>query len=1304
MPTPNNKALKFILRAVKLILLGLILLALIAFIFWFVIRKDNPAVLNKIKRHATENWNANLTLKGYELKLKSPFPNLELHLNNVSYGMLDTTKHQVLKANKAIVQFDPWDLYRNQKKENHLELDSAWIMIHHDSLDNNNLQFSDGKKETSTTPANFDFANVINLKANYIDFKNIDEFRDVWQGFQLTNATILPGYNSRKELTIQLNSKAHFDGLVFKSKDGPFLKNTNGDLQLNLGWDKKKGLIRMDDAHLITSQDDFKFSGLITQGETDKIRLDIIDDDIILAELLPKLSDKARADLGKIKIDRPIKGHFSLDNLLVPNRNGAVNIDFETLGANIKYGEASISNAKLKGSYSNDCDGDGLGDPITSCIVIEQLDGDIFGRLPTKLNGSISNLREPMVDMNGKMDVDLPRLNPLLTTKQKMNFNNGNAFVNFNYTGDLKKIITDPFNDEFTEMKGDVAFNDIVIKTGDDGLLLPALTGHMTFSESKSTLQDLSLNWMGSNILLKGKIGNLPKFLFYREEALQSDLDIHFDELDLNKFQTANNKEFKLSEALLNQQIRALAFNINGDIDLKIDKLIYDTLFATDLTTHFELFTPKANGQLDSTLIRMDKLTGKLFDEDVFELDLKILHEPETFVDLDISMPNVTKTTNRFLSNMEIENGNTELSLNLKTPLLAAFDKALLLHSAKYQGFVKLDNINLKPKATSFPLKDISGVVNINTEAFLIENISFLYKDSPFTVNGVVEDFPIYNADKVSRGKSNLSIKGNFFNARHEPPTDSKINQTFSPSEIFKSLDTIFQLTSGSVEIELDSILTNGHTIEPFYMQAQLLANQHHQEEHLLLVDSVRLGFRDQNYVQGNLQISDTADPKVKAKFEANMALRRLGDLLPSEYIDLKDGNFEMQVDYQSVLHDTLSAKHYLLAAEINGQAKMSNGNIYYNYRDFTFDAIDGLFVFDENTLQIPSISMNVNNNDLQASGESVDFFPFFILPNQKASIDLSIASNQFDIGKFSTPQKIKTHATGEKGLKVKTKKNPTSVAIKQTLGYIDLLLAQGTIKMDTKIKDVIYRKFDAADFTGLVVVKPDTVLLSDVKMDVAKGTFGIDGMISGIANHQPSVSVDIKMRDNDLQQLLTQFENFDQNQFTNENIKGNITADVNFTSDITEDYAFKSESMGGDMYFQLAGGNIKDIEALANQKGFLAKGRKLEDIKLDTLDFRASLKGNELWVEQTRVNSSPGNFHVEGVYDLEEKQNSRMLLTVPLRNLFKRYNSLEEMEKNQYKGKGIPILIESRYKKGKLKFKWKLFVNKKKRGYSNDY
>jgi len=267
-----------------------LLLLLFLLLFWLIIRKDNPYVLNKIKSHAAEQWSADLKLKGYELKLRSPFPKLELQLNELQFGVADSTSRPLFKTNTAFVKFDPWDLYKDRQLENYVELDSTWVLIHHDSLDNSNLHFSDRQNSEQKQPVDFKMANLINIKANYIDFRNQNDFRSVWQAFQLSQANILPGFNSREELTFELKSDVHFDGLLFKPNDGAFLKNTTGRLQANLGWNKKEGLIRLDDSHLKTTQDSFQISGLISQGTIDTIRLDIIDDDILLAELLPKLS------------------------------------------------------------------------------------------------------------------------------------------------------------------------------------------------------------------------------------------------------------------------------------------------------------------------------------------------------------------------------------------------------------------------------------------------------------------------------------------------------------------------------------------------------------------------------------------------------------------------------------------------------------------------------------------------------------------------------------------------------------------------------------------------------------------------------------------------------------------------------------------------------------------------------------------------------------------------------------------------------------------------------------------------------
>ena len=77
-------------------------------------------------------------------------------------------------------------------------------------------------------------------------------------------------------------------------------------------------------------------------------------------------------------------------------------------------------------------------------------------------------------------------------------------------------------------------------------------------------------------------------------------------------------------------------------------------------------------------------------------------------------------------------------------------------------------------------------------------------------------------------------------------------------------------------------------------------------------------------------------------------------------------------------------------------------------------------------------------------------------------------------------------------------------------------------------------------------------------------------------------------------------------------------------------------------------------------------------------------------------MHSSSFDFKVEGVYNWASFDKTRILLTIPFSNLYRRHITAEAMKSGNSKRKGMPILIEARPKKERLRFRWKVFNSKK--------
>ncbi|MFK7773420.1 MAG: AsmA-like C-terminal region-containing protein [Saprospiraceae bacterium] len=1304
-------------RLLQLLLVVVILLLLVMSVGWYLLRSNHPYLLQKIKTTALEKYQANLDLTGYQLEFTKPFPSIQFQFQGLRIAPENNPQHPFLKFSQANSTFHPWDLISGNYNAQPFVFDSVWVHLHKDTLDKSNLDFGESKEEISSPKKSngidFELKKLPHITIKYLDFHRVDEYRKKRQWAKLHQVVIQPKRNVNKDWFVSLVSDCYFEGILFNEKDGGFLVKERGKLDLNIELKEEGTIIQLEDSSLeIYDKTKFLLDGKFTLADTNHFQLQIANEGVTMKTVMPMLSGKINRILKDIKIDQPIVAKFSIDKFLKSGKKEVLKVEFATKAAQLIFQGVEMNKVMLQGNFSNDCDNDGVGDFATACLTVQQLDGDILGVLPTQLSGIIEQLNDPLVKASGKMNLSLPRLNKLLVSNDKFTFTDGQAIVDFEYEGELMNLLNSPFDEQDIRLVGDAYFDDMTVKTYNIYAPSPSLSGHLSFDENLALLDDMSLDWMGSNVSISGRVGNLPEFLFFDDEAINMDLSLRFDELDLDHFientpekikeketiETQSNSSKHLNFQRLERITRRLASSVNGQVELQVDKLIFDSLFVTNLQTKVRLFTPRRAEYVDSFMIQVNQLSANFMGNTPFYLDLGLSRDSIVGVQIDLNLPSGFEPAQVFLpKNIRLTQGDVSMKISTLAPLRFLLQPQQLIPNLKFKGIINFDKTEIESDLFSWPVRKLSGPISFDNQQLQLDDLGFSYEGSPFLVKGKIDNYAFFLKENSEKAQVDLKVKGAFWNLKNENKTAQK--KAISPAKLFQSLDTIFQLVTGKVDLSLDSILLEKQTIYPFLLQAQLVADELNSEQHLLQVDSFNLGFGKKNNIKGNAKIKNPSSPIVEAHFKTRMKFKKLGEFLVSDFIEMKHGYFNMDLDYQSPLFDTINAENYLLKADVKGIAQIVDGEIFYNYRDFTFKKIYAHFSFDEKAIFIRDVDLEVNENRMFASGQSLDFFPFFILPNRRTNIELNVASPRFDFGGFTAP-----HGLGKDSLVLKANailnqslavENVGQVDTVQSImvstgSLIDQLLDQGSMEMTTVCDELIYNEFIAENVSGKISLQPDTVQLNDLSMDVANGKFTVDGSISDVALHQPKMKVKVQMEKNDVREIFRQFEDFGQNQIGYKNMNGLTSANIEFQAEVNSNYSILPETMFGEVNFKLTDGQILGIGSLKKLSGFLFKNRQLDSILIDTLETRMHIRGSDIYVDNFFLHSSSFDFGVEGIYSLGKENNTRILFTVPVSNLYRRHLTRKQLRSGTAKRKGLRILIEARQRKDRMKFRWK--------------
>ena len=431
-------------------------------------------------------------------------------------------------------------------------------------------------------------------------------------------------------------------------------------------------------------------------------------------------------------------------------------------------------------------------------------------------------------------------------------------------------------------------------------------------------------------------------------------------------------------------------------------------------------------------------------------------------------------------------------------------------------------------------------------------------------------------------------------------------------------------------------------------------------------------------------RITDFLDPELEMTIESKMPIEDFSRLLRDDNFEPRGGKVALSMEYKHPISESIDIREQIKHADLKGQVLLHQVNLHYPYRGFDLYALDGQIEFDNQTIEIDELYMDLNKNPMILDGTCYDCIPFILDEAVPFNLELDMSCSKFDFAKFYTPAKIEERITTR-----------SSNESNQT---IDRILAEGTMIINTNIDSLVYYTFLAEQVSGFAYLEDQVIQMDHVEMKLGEGDLKINGSIENIDIDQPKVGVEVYIQNLRTDTLLHAFDNFNQDKVTYKNVKGLMNADISFSSVFDKDYKVITDSLFGDLQIELQDGELKDFGPLKNLKGFLFKKRKLDDVYFDKLNTKLSIRGQDLHISRFDLNATAITLGIEGVYTFSDEDRTAILMEIPISNLFKRHIDRKELLEQKKSRGGKTILVDLYEVDKKLKFRLHKVDKKEKR------
>ncbi len=1282
----------FLYLAISVAISSLLLLFGVTGLAYYIAVSDQEQVPELVEETCREQFGVKATFSHYRFQYYEYFPFLSLSLRDVSLRDPDTASVELLHVEELNVLFRPWKLLRRELVVKSFIADTIDIRMIRRADGSSNTDFlSRGRLGSDGTSPLYSKKSIQEFQINHLHFLLRDSLHGKHHDFVIRRSTF--EFLEREGATeIRHRGTWQFNGLVFKPKNGPFLRNTAAEMDLHLALERDSEKVRLLPSTMNVDTNALAMQGVLELADTGRIRLEIASAGIRLETVRPWLANNLQQALAPYRLDEPVRTEIVIDGPLGRGMAQPIDLRFSARNANLATATLSFTEANLSGRYVNNCDSSGRITPHTDCLTFEQFSGKLFDRFPFQGAYHAQDLKNPMVSVTASASFSLGEAARYLPPEIRVW--RGRATVRFDYRGRPEELLDPAVRRPTMTLSGEANLQNTSLTYLPSHSILSGFEADLTFDESNLTIERASGAVDGEPFQLSGRFRSFVPLVLDKPASLRTYLRVEAPPLHLDRYLQPSEKAGRRSrrrqsqtDALLAGEVGRIFGAIARRTHLKLvvnaPEVRYRKLRATQTRMTMRLLPDCENG---GACLMIDEFAGRIYGNLPLQGTMQLTHfsDPRLAMQLQLAAP--LRSFGRMLPRnlLTVGEGNLDLELNYRGKLDDYFELNRNLLRGELSGAVSLSGVSAAYLPAGYEARRLNARLQFDDKNLYFDSLSMVLNENALSATGQVTNLLPFLFSQKQQFSADFEVIGDTINLNHFPIADSlkkeKPRRASTPNRISGQFRRVVRGLSGELKLKAGQLRYHDFLLSELGLKGKYNDPGCDAAAGCITIEELVATTFGDLPLRATLKINDLSDPFVRGNMQLTLPLTKLNPVLPPEKLRFDTGHVDLVLAYAGQPHDQLDPEAALLKARLVGWGRLRDAGLTFLPRGYQFEKGRGVFTFDDQGVVIQELDFELNRNALQATGRIEGLLPFILKPDsQLLQARLRMRSPDFNLDHFSVPGRIA--------------KPPASP---DRQGEIEQLVESGLANISAEVEidldQVRYQQFTAHEVTGDLVMTSDSLHIKKAMMELADGQFVFDGRIDQLAKDSPRIDIRAKLRETDISKLFFAFGNFGQSDMTYHNIRGRLTGDVTFRARADNHYELMPASMSGAFDLQIDDGELIELPGLMNINNFLFKGRNLREVKFATLKNAFLLEGQTLRVNYFDVVSSAFTFGVEGQYCLGDTAQTDLLFQVPIRNLFRQELSEEALKNMAKSASGLSILVRATGDEdNKLNFKWVL-------------
>lgn len=494
---------------------------------------------------------------------------------------------------------------------------------------------------------------------------------------------------------------------------------------------------------------------------------------------------------------------------------------------------------------------------------------------------------------------------------------------------------------------------------------------------------------------------------------------------------------------------------------------------------------------------------------------------------------------------------------------------------------------------------DVSGNINVQNK----NTVNLSIKGENINIQSFLSLLP----EKYDRLKKDYTSDGNFYFETHLSGVIDSAN--------FIHIESQFGIENGVISKAGSNLKLAGISFDGAYSNGA----KNCPTSSFIRLQKVKSKIGSGN-ISGEFLIENLDHSKIEFNADADIKLNELQEFFKFDIIKNIDGILKANVKFAGAISDLnkLTTEDFRNSRS-NGMLILEKMNLEIKDDPRRYTNINGIFTFDNNDLEINSLSLNVQDNDFKIKGILKNMVSYFMVSNQKYSVEGEVACSNLNMNQVLQEKPGDTKS----GLKVSF---PEDV----------------TFNVDLSVANFIFSGFSAKNVKGNLVYKSKVLSAENVSLQAPQGSITGDCVISQNAGGNISVKAHTNLDKLNIQNTFASFNNFGQDFIKDKHLKGIVTADVNLSSEWSPELKCDLKKLVVISTVLIKNGELNDFKPMEELARFInlndLKSIKFSDLKNDIL-----IKDEKIMIPQMDINSSAIDLTLSGEQTFDNKIDYRL-------------------------------------------------------------